>query len=215
MIFPKIEGQPGYVNLALYAPAWLARNGYEQTDENPLLDPDMCERMVQELHEELGIAYSYGGWLEDRTELWRGSYLDAMGPHLHLGVDLNVPAGTHVACHRGGRVLRIDKDNEAHGWGTRIFIRPTDRQDVVLLYAHLGVLSVREMEPIAPGDVFGLTGPASANGGWFPHLHVQALSREAYDLFKKEPDALDGYGPAGEREQLARLYPDPIPFIGL
>src|SRR3989339_1541746 len=77
MLFPELkEKRFGYVNMNEAAKAWFAKYPEPIVSENPLLDPATCQAMMNEVHAELGIDVSYGGWLEDRSTLWRGSYLD-------------------------------------------------------------------------------------------------------------------------------------------
>jgi hypothetical protein len=51
-------------------------------------------------------------------------------------------------------------------------------------------------------------------GWWYPHLHLLALSGEAWETVQRAPDILlDRYGYPGEA--LSRLIPDPAPLAGL
>jgi hypothetical protein len=57
-------------------------------------------------------------------------------------------------------------------------------------------------------------GTPEENGGWYPHLHLQALSGAAWEAVQHAPDALlDGYGYSDE--PLGSLFPDPAPLAGL
>lgn len=205
----------GYVNLNVAAERWLSRQGIASDETNPLLDPVVCGQMVDELHETLGIDYSFGGWLEDRRSLWRGSYLDTKGTHVHLGVDFNVPAGTSVAAEQAGRVVRIDCDvPEEGGWGTRVIFRPAVG-DEVLVYAHLDrAVGCRVGDALRPGDVFAKVGAAPFNGGWFSHLHVQCVQRDAFDRFERDGlKDMDGYGAADDLSALGRTFKDPLRLV--
>ena len=104
MLFPELIGKRStLIDLNLEAKKWLASRSTESV--NPLLDPTICQNFVVECHQKLGIDFSYGGWLEDRSTLWRGSYLDQKRKYIHLGVDFNVPAGTQVAIERAATVI--------------------------------------------------------------------------------------------------------------
>src|SRR2546422_11572306 len=58
---------------------------------NPLLDPYICQQMVEDVHRGLDVDWSYGGYLEYRSFLWAGSYLEETSSFIHVGVDFNVP----------------------------------------------------------------------------------------------------------------------------
>ncbi len=213
MLFPTLVGASfAPLNLNDLAQAFFARNG--ATEPNPLLDPATCARMIEAAQAERGAAHSYGGWLEDRSTLWRGSYLDATGEYLHLGVDFTVPAGTPVACEGIGTVVRVDCDvPEEGGWGTRVILR-MEAGDVVLIYAHLASAKVVEGQTVGLGTVLGIVGRPPENGGWFSHLHVQAIRQDVFEGYLSAGLAsLDGYGPVSERNALAERFPDPLRFV--
>jgi len=219
MLFPELKGQRfGYVNMNQVAKAWFAKYPERVASENPLLDPTTCQAMMDEIHAEFGFAISYGGWLEDRSTLWRGSYLDEAKIYLHLGVDVNAPAGTAVAVDRHAEVIRVDDDTPlVGGWGNRVILRLRD-EPIVLIYAHLAKDVVCKIgDQLAPGDVFAKLGASSENGYWMPHVHVQAVEQKYFDslLQTGQLDVLDGYGSQEERELLAQRFPDPMRFIQL
>ena len=104
---------------------------------NPFLDPANQAALLDAYHSRVGIDYSYGGWLEDRSTVWSGTYLDETRSFTHLGVDLNAPTGTPIATDHHGSVIRIDDDHpEEGGWGPRILFRLRDAP-IILIYAHL------------------------------------------------------------------------------
>lgn len=202
------------INLDDVARAALARRGIGLNDPNPFLDPVACDALIQEAHEDLKAHISYGGWMEDRSTLWRGSYLDKDELYLHLGIDVNVPAYTRVEADWPCEVLRIDCDTpEEHGWGTRVIVRPFDT-DVVLLYAHLAPnpeVSVGEHISLT---TLGMVGGPEDNGGWYTHVHVQAIRADYYEeLLRDDLRALDGYGKVSDKDRLEKLFPDPTPWI--
>lgn len=211
MIFPTLRGtRCGYANVAEYAAVWLRGKGLSG---NPLLDPTVCQQMIDDLHAELGVTWSYGGWLEDRSALWHGSYITERDTPLHLGVDLNVPAGTPLGATRALHVLRIDSDHpEPHGWGTRMVARVLGTP-VVLLFAHLQRVQGEVGTVLSPGDCFAEVGTPDQNGGWYSHLHVQAM-HEADDVMCLERLLeVDGYGSRDQLTTLAGRFPDPLPLL--
>jgi murein DD-endopeptidase MepM/ murein hydrolase activator NlpD len=103
------------------------------------------------------------------------------------------------------------------GWGGWFVLRadvPEGGAQYVLL-GHLAHAGLPEPgERIARGTRVGAVGTSAENGGWYPHLHVQALSGEAWEAVQRAPDALlDGYGYPDPR--LTRWFPDPAGLVGL
>lgn len=188
-----------------------------QDDDNPLNDPGFCDRWVANVTNRLGADHSWGGWLEDRAYLWRGHY-QAEGCAIHLGIDLNVPAGTTVLAPVSGEVVHaVPCQALGGGWGGWFVVHadvPQDGADYVVLghMAHTGLPLPGAR--IARGTLVGVIGTPEENGGWYPHLHLQALSSDAWDAVRHAPDALlDGY--AYLDPALGRLFPDPAPLVGL
>lgn len=223
VIFPTLDPRNPVapINLNEVARAWLARNGIGPNDPNPLIEPGPCAEMLREEHERLGVECSYGGWMEDRSTVWRGSYLDEKGTYLHLGVDFNVAAGTQVAVDRPSIVMRVDNDHpEKHGWGTRVVVLIPQQPRIVLIYAHLAAdVAVRADDELHPGDVIGRVGSPDVNGGWYSHLHVQAMCVGKYAFLgmpgRKSWRDIDGYGAVADRTELVHEYPDPSPWLCL
>lgn len=213
MLFPGLQGNRfGQVDLDALARRWFAAQGVRATDPNPLLDPGVCAAMIAAEHRRLGLDHSYGGWLEDRRALWRGTYLDQAGTYLHLGVDVTVPVGTEVALDRPGTVWDVDSDvPEEGGWGTRVIIQ-LDQASECVVYAHLDPdVRCEPGQRLAAGTIFAKVGAPPANGGWFPHLHVQRVQGLHFGRLAKDGlRDLDGYGLPAEREALAKLFPDPL-----
>lgn len=216
MLFPELKNKrSAEINLDREAQKWLATQPVGAT--NPLLNPAVCQDFIDSLHERLGVDFSYGGWLEDRSVLWRGSYLDEDQRYIHLGVDFNVPAATAVAVDHQYNILRIDSDYpEEYGWGTRVIMQEPGTKFVVV-FAHLSPhLHVRVNEQLQPGAILGSVGVPPYNGGWFPHLHVQAIEENHYtELLKNNLRDLDGYGQIQDIEFLTKILPNPLQFISL
>lgn len=227
MIFPHIPGPAGPdVNLDNTARGW--RQRYPELFEggqNPLFtDPDVCQQMVHDLHRRLGVLWSYGGWMEDRSTLWAGSYLEQEKKFIHLGVDLNVPAGTEVATDKAAQVLRIDTDEDRDGgWGTRVIVQHGDKDPYLLMYAHLAQdVRCAVGTALAAGEVFAKVGTPEENGQWYPHLHIQAVcARWFYELLQSDKNlaTLDGYCSIGSfrdedrRQAIERRFPNPLQFV--
>ncbi|KAA5614275.1 peptidoglycan DD-metalloendopeptidase family protein [Rhodovastum atsumiense] len=213
-IFPGL-GNRRWVELRLDA---LARADFPDiTVENPLNDPEFCDRWITALTARLGADHSWGGWLEDRTHLWRGHYLPE-GCFIHLGIDLNVPAGTTVLAPVTGEVVHaIPCGLLGGGGGGWIVLRADTPQDGAA-FVVLGHLAHEGLPPpgtrLVRGAVAGMIGTPQENGGWYPHLHLQSMSEAAWEMVQHAPDTLlDGYAPADAA--LPHLFPDPAPLVGL
>lgn len=218
MIFPGLKGKKfGYVNLNIEAQRWLAEH-CKDVNKNPLIDPVTCQSMVQSVHEKLGLDFSYGGWLEDRSTLWKDSYLSDKNMMTHLGVDINVPAGTKVSVDFDAEIVRIENDYPLDGgWGTMIIMKHLS-EPAYLLYAHLDPdISCKVSDVLKRGEVFAKVGSAPHNGNWFPHLHVQAIKPDHFQKVASTNDweAFDGYGKAEDIPINAVNFPDPLQYISL
>lgn len=179
---------------------------------NPLLDPAVCQRMMDGLHARLDVSWSYGGYLEDRRRLWRGSYLEQTGHFLHLGIDCTVPRATRVAASFSSTVILVDLDpDQDGGWGARVFLASGS---LVFIYAHLQNPAVEPGQLLAPGDIIAQVGGPPENGNWHPHLHVQAVRADHFhEILRDRFHQLDGYGPAHTLPTLRRDFPDPLPYF--
>ncbi len=218
MIFPRLAGKRfGYVNLDLEAERWLAERKLAR-DPNPLLDPAICQAMVADIHAKYSLDFSYGGWMEDRSTLWKGSYLAQHGTFTHLGIDVNAPSGTEIAASFDAEVARIDDDYpEDGGWGPRVILKRLSKP-IYLIHAHLDRnILCKVGDTLKQGQVFASIGKAPYNGNWFPHLHLQILSKEYYDELEKNGSwkELDGYGSADEIVENAARFSDPLEYVSL
>ena len=209
-IFPDLNGKKwAEVNLDA-----LARRDFTGP-ENPLLDPEKCNSWVLDIAQRQGVDFTYGGYLEDRSYLWRGHYLPP-GSQAHLGVDYNVPEGTRVASCVDGEVTHIIHQGIFGGWGGMLVFKITNppvRGADYLYYGHLAWDDkVKVGQKIKAGDTVGYIGKPNENGVWFPHLHIQLVSQRQMDLAKGVPEQVDGYMPPPVSTE---DFPDPRPFITL
>jgi murein DD-endopeptidase MepM/ murein hydrolase activator NlpD len=216
MIFPEFKNKKfGYVNLNFESEKWIKDKAFLETP-HPLLDPQICQKMVVDTHKKFGLDFSYGGWLEDRSFLWNGSYLALYNTFTHLGIDINVPSGTKIAADFKAEVVKVDDDHpENGGWGPRVILKHLSKP-VYIIYAHLDrKILVKVGDKIKEGKVFAKVGEAPFNGNWFPHLHVQVVSEKNFKEIEKKNlwSELDGYGAAEEIADDAKRFPDPMQYI--
>src|SRR3989344_4960769 len=151
--------------------------------------------------------------MQDRSRLWRGTYLEKTRLFLHLGVDCNVEAGVVVNAIADGTVVYVGDDTPlVGGWGGHIVQKIQFRgQPHALIYAHLGDTFVSRDEKVCRGQRIGLTGNKTRNGFWRPHLHLQLVKGvdyvRAWHTFMSEE--IDGYGKLDRLRYWAHRCPDP------
>jgi len=179
--------------------------------QNPLLEPSETQRLVDAIHREHHIEWSYGGYHEDRSFLLRGTYLDEVGGYLHMGIDCNAPAGTPIAAPFRSTVVDVFDDGpELQGWGPRIIIATDSVRAPYLLLGHLGPLQLSVGHRLEAGERIGEIGAPPGNGFWFPHLHLQIVSAAAFERLAAEDfRSLDGYGHPRDKVSLSADFPDP------
>lgn len=226
MLLPDMKGKPfGPLNLNdLYrehirTEAILGRTGRTRNHISEFLDAALVDRAIygeEGVHNKYGWSWSYGDYLRSRRDVWAGSYLDRERKYLHLGLDVNAPAGTIVACDVPGVVIHVDDDHpEEHGWGPRVFVHMND-QPFILIFAHLDKrMYVRKGSRIKRGQKIGMIGAFPHNGGWYEHLHVQVIQQGYWTTFLQDPSSLDGYAPYDDKDFWMNLCPDPLRFIQL
>lgn len=212
MLFPKLKNKTiGYLNLDTESKDL----GLKFQDVSQFLDPNFCEDFVNRLHEKNKIDYSYGGWLEDRSYLWHGSYMEKEKNFIHVGVDFNVPYMTKVCSDVTGKVVIVDADYpDVGGWGNRVIIY-IPKEKVYIIYAHLDKKGLPKVgDKIIPGSTIGFVGKTPNNGFWFPHLHVQVVEKVYFEeRWKKDISLIDGYVRKEDLEKIYGKYIDPMNFV--
>lgn len=188
-LFPGLKGKWAEVNLNdLYVkeyPEAVAAGG-----KSLALDPSACDEFLGRLNNKLLCDYTYGGYLEDRAELWRGGYHQP-GHTVHLGIDYNVACLIPVYLPFPAKLICLEQgEDQDGGWGGRAVYR--DKNGLYWVFAHLEKMEGMPGTTRGEGEVIGQVGRSSFNGNWFPHLHVQCMTR--YDL------EADGYGNKWELE---------------
>jgi hypothetical protein len=143
-------------------------------------------QLVQDELNKLGYN-TFGGYGENRKDIFRGSYLEKTKTYFHLGIDINIKAGTPIKCPFDCFLydVFIDTDTDI-GWGGRIILKKNNKCPALIL-AHLNPEKMPYKVIYLKGDILGEVGTWPNNGNVFQHLHVQAV--ENLDVKK-----LDGYG---------------------
>lgn len=204
------------INLGVQGVAWRLKQGPSPDGKNILLGDTTFSRMIVELHDELGVDYSYTSYSELCANLWRGNRLDVYKNCVNLGMDVNVPVRTPVAVDRNCRVERVDNDPRGmQRWGYRVIVK-LDDAPIWLMYPHLGAhVAAAYGRSLGGGQVIGRVGTPEENGGWYPHARVQAMTAEGWNLFQKDPKSADGFCALADFERMKKFFPDPSPYIKL
>jgi hypothetical protein len=224
--FPAFDGTASAeVNLNDESQLWLKEHGANYEVANPLLRPDVCQLMVNDLHQRLFVESSFGGYLEDRAQLWAGSYLERANRPWHLGVDVNMPAGTQAIANQPLTVRFVDgpdpaiQDDDNGAWGSRIIVESVNEEDPLLLLAHLSNEKRWHIgQVIQPEEVIATIGSweNSENGNWYDHVHIQGVTRQRFEeLLRTDPTLqnLNGYAHTDDLENVKIWYPNPSPYV--
>jgi Peptidase family M23 len=210
-IFPTLEDKSwGYFNMGE-----LARQDFPDVEKpNPLLNYAFTAEWKKSIAKNLKTEHIWGGYLEDRTHLWRGLY-DNPEAIIHLGVDYNVPAGTPTITPVNATIVHVFADDSlVNGWGGRIIM--ASRDVPFLIYGHL----IHDTLPVVgqefrAGEVVGYIAGPEENGGWVPHLHVQCVSIDWLDQYMDDLTLIDGYVLTKlSHEFLMEIAPDPTLLVG-
>ena len=217
MIFEhKVMAQRwGYANINTGALWYREKHGI--TEPNSFDEPGKATTMENEYFVHLGLEVPYGGWMEDRSTLHRGTYLQTNGLWIHTGIDVWARADTIVLAVAAGDVMYQGTDwPMIGGWGYHIIQKINFRgQPHALVYAHLAHQPARERRTKYPkDDIIGHIGTEKDNGHWSQHLHLQ-LFADVEDVTDWEAfsQQIDGYVRPDECAKWAAKCPDPTPLI--
>jgi hypothetical protein len=206
----------GYANLNTGSIWWEKR--YDVPRKlRPFKDPVVTHQMEEEYHRYLGLDWSYGGWMEDRSNIRRGTYLEKDKLWIHTGIDVNHNPGIRVLSLADGPIVYQGTDAPlVGGWGYHVIQIINFRgRPHALVYAHLAkhlphATGVR----VTKGVWIGTIGNSTVNGVWRPHLHLN-LFADIDDVTDWEnfSNTMDGYVKESEIMFWARKCPDPTPLI--
>src|SRR6266849_2723528 len=156
---------------------------------------------------------------------------------IHLGIDLQVQAGSAVRAPLDGVVQAMAHNSAALDYGPVVILRhsindskgaspsqlrinkvlalpgSSEAQEFFTLYGHLALQTLSRLrvgQTIARGEKFAEVGATQENGGWTPHLHFQIIS----DLLELGTD-FPGVCRASERGVWTSLSPDPNLLLGI
>jgi hypothetical protein len=145
--------------------------------------------------------FTYGGYGENRKDVWNGTYLDETNGYFHLGVDINVYKNTPVFSPMDTKVIDVFTDTDTKiGWGGRVILQ-NEKNKPFIIMGHLDPISinVKKGQHLNTGELIGKVGTWPTNGNTFEHLHLQLRMTSDFDT-------MDGYGTESD------LLNNPCPF---
>jgi len=131
---------------------------------------------IESLHDSLGVAHSYGGWMEHRDYLLKNRYNKDIGEdHFwHLGIDYNVPVCCNVHLPTDAELVHSEMDADQNGgWGGKLIFK-FDKGYFII--GHLNHV-VTQLRKYKQGEIIGEIADRNVNGNWFPHLHLQCMTK--------------------------------------
>lgn len=199
ILFPDLTNTEWrYIDLASEA-----SSEFDSSSDNPLRRPSFQTDWLNKL---VGTSTgkdirTYGGWLEQRFDLWKGIEPLALESKmmLHVAVDINnLSPGTRVHAPADCTIYHVmGDDTERNGWGGRLILQlstPFQEEGEFLLFGHLDPSSLGQIgNTLKKGDCLGIVAEETRNGGWFPHIHVQLMKKRFIEEFSDRLDEIDGY----------------------
>jgi len=155
----------------------------EHIDAIKNMSQKQLNEYIKNLHKTKNVSWSISGDREERKELYK--LFDLPKPFVHIGLDINVPAGTPLFAQFDCEVVKIDYDQrlKGGGFGGNITLKVDGYGDIFyLVFGHLSKIHDKKLgDKIAAGQQFAFVGDYEENGGWFEHAHMQILTQKAYD----------------------------------
>jgi hypothetical protein len=138
-----------------------------------LVDPLRQIGFIKLIHKIKRVDYTFGGWMENREDLWKAHYQKKDHVH-HLGVDFNIPENTPFhAPIKSKLVLHAYDTDQDGGWGGKIILET--EKGMYYIAGHLKEMAISET--YEPGQFMGNIAGPECNGNWFPHLHLQCMRK--------------------------------------
>lgn len=161
---------------------------------------------------------TYGGYLEDRTELWKVYYPPLAGKITwHLAIDINnLPVYDPVCSLTDGIVVDVYNDvaeAKFNGWGGRVIVQD-QHENRFVLYGHLDGVCVSVNQNVKRGETLGFVGAPDDNGHWPPHVHLQCMTRAFIkNRYNGKFPMIDGYLQEANTDILSRELIDPLTLL--
>lgn len=176
--------------------------------KKPIRYPEL-ERFIATEKIKHNVKFLYGGYLEHRG-IYVSDHFEKDERNIHLGVDIWATSGKAIFAPCDLRVHSTAYNNNPLDYGHTIIFECLDES----LYLLIGHLSAQSLEGKYEGRIFekgticAHIGQAKDNGGWVPHLHLQAIKN-----ISNHWGDYPGVCHADDLEMYAKNCPDPTPFI--
>ncbi len=150
---------------------------------SPIKDHVDFDKKIKELP-----FLTFGGYGENRKDMFKETYLAKHNSFIHLGVDINLSKGHGVFAPFQMEVLDIFKDTDTElGWGGRVIAKKVNTSGPFIIFAHLNPMSLTSETKLEKGERIGTIATWPENGNTFEHLHLQLTRSDDFA-------SLDGYG---------------------
>ncbi len=164
------------------------------------------------IEQKMGSEFSWGfsGYLEYRESLL--GHLPQMAEtkrFFHLGLDVMVPIGVKLFAPLNSVIHDIGYEEGKGNYGGYVLLRhELAGENFYSFYGHLAKESlIGEIgQIVAKGEVFAAIGDFHENGDWFPHVHMQVLTKKGL----KEGFISKGYCIESALKDIPELCPSPL-----
>jgi|GEM_PF-257372 len=178
------------------------------------LDQKQLDEYIKNLHKQHNVSWSISGEREKRKSLYKA--FDLYKPFVHIGLDINVAAGTPLFAPFDCIVEKIgfDQREGGGGFGGNITLKIDGnkygyKDTFYLVFGHLEKDILKKVgDKITAGDKIAKTGNFDENGGWFEHVHMQILTQKAFD-----EHLIWGFVDPLKYPNLDEYSPSPLPII--
>ena len=178
------------------------------------VDAAVLERKITRKTAARGAAFAIGRYDEVRLLQARANPAGPP-PALHLGLDLFVPAGTHVYAPFDGTVFALTSEGAPVANSPAVLLRHESAAGHTFCTRFGGlsvaaVAALRPGQPVRRGEPFAAVGPRRSGDPLPPHLHLQLIADDL-DLGAAFPSFVSASG----RDFWRQLSPDPNLILGL
>jgi murein DD-endopeptidase MepM/ murein hydrolase activator NlpD len=193
--------EPCYVDLSEDGPHIGAVRGLSQRE---------LDKYIKKIQAEHGVAWSLSGERESRMAMYRAFGLTET--YIHIGLDINVPAGTPLFAPFDCTVVAkgYDTRDGGGGFGGNLTLKVENYGETFyLMFGHLAKnIACSIGDKIKGGEHFATTGDFDENGEWFHHTHMQVLTEKAF-----AENLIWGFVKKSDYPNVDEYSPSPMPII--
>jgi len=203
MLSKEFSGKPGYISLGEDSPFIKQISTLSQYDLNEL---------IKQIHSDSRVTWSLSGDKESRKVLYaQNETITREGRTAHVGIDINVPAGTVLYSPLDAEVIMIEYDAEIGSYGWFTVLKCNEGvEDFYLLFGHVAKDGLAPVgTKLKKGDAFAKIGDFHENGNWFHHVHFQVITQRGFE----EGWVNRGLCRPEQFSTIDELCPCPLPLI--